>query len=248
MAENLQRIASDDLNAEFQAFLKSPEYRAAVAREDENRDFPFMDLPELVCGIELRPITMLDLSVHFHLRSPFLASSFRDGTRKPIDHAPPSDFASTIMEKHIIITQGEIARFLWVQSTDFVPATGSRIKLWRAERARRAFVRSKCRSLRYGQSCDEIRGLINGTLADKPSGGSGLNTESVTGWIASEVFFVCKHLSWSESDVLNMPLKRLFQYERKILESIGERSCLANNSAKLRSNWLRKARERTAKN
>jgi hypothetical protein len=239
--EEAQRAAEQQ--ARFVAFRNSPEYRAAVAAEEEGRDMAFLDLPEFVCGVELRPVTMLDLCVFYHLRLPFMASGFLDGSRKPICALPTDDVPEDFAQRHIWIPLAEIARFLWIQSKAFTPKEGSSWRQWRAERRRKAFVRRFCRPLKYGEACDEIRRFLSETLTDRPKGNGG-RSKSPTSWIASEVSFLCKQYHWNEREVMTMPVRRLFQYERRVLADAGKTAALGNNSDRMVADWLKKQNAR----
>jgi hypothetical protein len=218
--------------AKFGEFLKSEEYRYAVAMEGEGRDLAFVEIPSQVCGFSLRPITSLDLLNLSLLRSPFLGADFLAGRRKAVPEIPT--FANAdFFKAHVAIPAREIAAFLWVQSVDFIPRQRGLKYVLKYRR----FV-SRCRKLKYGEACESIRRFVDAAMLDRPQGGKTSGTQ-ITSWLASSVAFVASKFHWSEREILNMPIARLFQYERAIVASAGKGAAVSNRSDKLRSEFLK---------
>jgi hypothetical protein len=223
---------ADKLQAEFRALIQSDEYREAVRLETEGRDMAFVDLSESVCGFELRQMTAVDLLNLTLFRSPFLASGFLGGELKPISEVPRG-VSEEFLAQRILIPRHQITAFLWVMSVDFAPMSSARGK-WRHFRHT-----WRCWHIKYGEACEAIRGYVNGALADKPNG-SGRAGHNTASWLATTAVFIAKTLHWSECEILNMPLARLFQYERAIIASLGRNSALSNRSDRLKSDFLRR--------
>jgi hypothetical protein len=102
---------AEAFNREFQAFLASSEYQTALRAEEDNpaQDIAFLDVPIVVCGIQMRPLTMGDLSAFYHLLSPLCLPGFLNGTRQPISDVPElcdEEFAA----KHVLITAALVQR------------------------------------------------------------------------------------------------------------------------------------------
>jgi hypothetical protein len=73
------------------------EYRAAVELESESRTLAFADVPEMVCGVPVRAITLQDVIVLDGAKSPFMVGGMP--------------------------TPEDIILFLWLQSTEFKPGS-----------------------------------------------------------------------------------------------------------------------------
>ncbi len=232
----LEAEQSRELNREYQAFLRSPSYLSALRFDSGQRDLAFIDGPEVVCGLSMRQITSLDLLVHFQLACPFLSDGFLSGKRKATDSLPDS-IDEDWPEKNILIPASAIATFLWVQSESFVPQDGFIARMiWKS------FMR-KCRKLRYSEAVESIRAFMDDALCDRP-GGSKSDGSPVSSWIAGAVHMVASKYHWTEEEILVLPVRRLFQYERCILASMGERAALFNRADALRADWLRDVNKR----
>lgn len=239
--------ADAKLNEDFQEFLRSEPYQLALYKESVNRDLVWLKVPQSVCGIDLRPLTSRDLLALFCLRSPLIAASFLDGTKKPLTDWPteaPADFS----ESFIHIRHSEVARFFWIQSVGFTGIQGGCLNRWMAARKLNAFVR-RVRSVKYGEACEEIRNYLNAALVDAPAGSSNAKTgPSVASWVSSDIHLIAKEYGWSADYILDLPLAQLFQCERRIISQDGKKSALGNRTDSMRAKWLRERREQMAKN
>lgn len=241
-ANELEAEQNRAQNREYHAFLQGPEYQAALKQDGENRETAFYDLPETVCGFELKPLTALGLLALHHIQSPFLIQQFIRGKRKPVDSLP-FDAGDEWLNAHVLIHPREIPRFLWPLSVDFVPMAGSRWRKFLARMAHRRFVR-RCRKLSYGKSCEEIRHYLDDSLCDRP-GGAGVGIP-IASWISGDVHFLAKEYGWTEREILNTPLKRIYQYQRRIVEASGNKAAISNRSDSLKAEWLARLNERLA--
>jgi hypothetical protein len=247
MSEPVQKSAAEpvDLNAEFQEFQRSAKYQSALFRESVPRDCAWLKVPRSLCGIDTRPLSARDLLTLFCLRSPFLSASFLDGSRKPISDWPeiePEGFSALFM----FIPLSEVVRFLWIHSCAFKPIAGG---LMSRIIARRRFVRfaKRCRRLKYGQACEEIRDYMNESLADGPGGKStGPARQSVASWVSSDIHLIASAYGWTADYILDMPIAQMFQCERRILNA--RNVPMRNPSDELKIQWLREARARVKVN
>ncbi len=176
------------------------EYRAAVELETESRTLAFADVPDMVCGIPVRAITLKDVIVLDGAKSPFMVGG--------------------------IPTPDDVIVFLWLQSTQFKPG----------HRPLRRFAR-KHRNLIYGEACKEIKALIDDTFMDSPKG-AGKEHLPYYAWPASLVDLFGSQYGWSEAEILNAPLRRLFQYRKAIIKREDPKAVLWNPSMEIRSRWL----------
>ena len=90
----------------------------------------------------------------------------------------------------------------------------------------------------YGQAFEEISGFIGDAMQDSP-GGAEVQGDYVSYYSFGASFVDClaKEYGWSEAAILDMPLKRLFQYLKVISRRNGE-TTFFNPSDKVRGKWL----------
>ncbi len=193
-----------------------PGLAEATARENLLRDLAYAGLPELVCGIELCPLTarhVLRLSL---TQSPFFA--------------PPPDRETLLRWLGLeCITEVDVARFLWACSPRYRP--GARVARWRFLRSVRRFP--------LGPACEEIFAFVEESFADKP-GGTPANGPSYWSWLASYVFAIARATGWTEAAILDLPLKRGWQYLKLArLENDPKAIFFNPYSDRAKSDWLR---------
>jgi hypothetical protein len=90
----------------------------------------------------------------------------------------------------------------------------------------------------YSNAFDSISDFIGEAMQDSP-GGAGGDGEAISYYSfgASLVDCLAKEYGWIEASILDMPLKRLFQYLKVISRRNGE-TTLFNPSDKVRGKWL----------
>lgn len=238
--QDRQRELVAEFNREYASLLNSPEFQAAVQRESDGRDYDMLDLPRIVCGIELRPLSLRDLVSLYHLGTPFLSQAFLDGEKEPVASVPSivtNDFAS----RHVIVTQGDIARFLWIQSEQF-RISRSWLDRWRCRRFTR-----RCRVLKYGKSCDEIRSYINDAMMDSPAK-SGASGSQFVSWSARMVHMIAVNYGWTDDHIMRLPIGRVFQYYRAIISGSRGGAMLFNKSDQMKGDLLCKFNRQLAEN
>lgn len=126
----------------------------------------------------------------------------------------------------------EIARFLWIISPEF-----RTVKTWFDRRVRARFVR-RCRKINVAEADKQIETYIEEAFQDSPGAQSGAAKVLDWSWIAALVHQSAAHYHWSESDILNLPLKRLFQYSRICKREENPRAIFFNPRDKARRAWL----------
>jgi hypothetical protein len=116
--------------------------------------------------------------------------------------------------------------FLWLQSPSYSPSS---FKLW-------LFTR-KHRSLNYADTCKAIINYIDAAFMDSPGGKR--SGESFYSFAACIVDSLANQYGWREQDILNMPLKRIWQYMNCIKARLSPKPVLFNPlSGKVRREWL----------
>jgi hypothetical protein len=235
--------AARRLNEEYRAFMASPPFQKALRQDNENRDLAFLDGPETVAGLKLRQLSAKDLLVLTQLGSPFLSTRFMRGQVKPVDSIPEV-VTEEWANEHIFISPADIVKFLWVQSVEFRALIGSAWQRLRARWARRRFI-ARCRALPYGQTCEAIRCYLDDALCDRP-GGSVSNDAPIASWISGDVYFLAKNFGWTEAEILNLPVRRSFQYMRRIIESGGSKSSFFSRADRLKGEFLSMVNARNA--
>lgn len=156
------------------------------AKEDARREQAFLDLPMTVCGEELRAMTPRDLLVLNGVESPFVC---------PFEP-----------------TAAHVALFLWVLHVDN-KGTDS----WGERRAKRKMIR-RVASRGFVQSVKECEAYVEEMFQDAPqsSANQGERRPLGTCFIAPLVIGIALETGWSQADIINTSLPRLFQYSKAI--------------------------------
>jgi hypothetical protein len=100
----------------------------------------------------------------------------------------------------------DVALFLWVVCFIFQPGN---------KRERDKFVRS-CRKVRYSVAVPQIDEYISDAIYDAPGGNTVPFKPGPVSWLATFVDLIAREYHWPEEIILDMPLKRFFQYLRCI--------------------------------
>lgn len=194
------------------SILVTPGYAEAVANERLVRDAAFLCRVETVAGFDLRPMTLRHYLVLRLAGSPCLAKT---GDVEP----------------------WQAAAFLWLLSPEWTPGARARARFMRRCRpfaqpglplfsTQRAIARwgrqSKAAKARLAEVVKGIREFVEETMLDRPSGGKGGYGPSYY----SDVCFWWGTLGrngypMSREEILETPLKILFQSLREITESKG---------------------------
>lgn len=128
----------------------------------------------------------------------------------------------------------DTAIFLWIVSVQF--------KAFDIE-ARDAFVRSIAHmDAELLQA--EIASYMDEAWQDSPSGRD--NGPAPTSWAAAMVDALACEYGWSEAEIMAIPVKRLFQYLRRIRMRIDPKAIFIDSSDELRAKWLESQRQEVA--
>ena len=190
-----------------------PEFRAAVADEWLQRTLSFHSLIETVEGFQLLPMTLRHYSALRLAGSPFL---------------PP--FATPGPEA--------IAQFLWALSP-------SRRLRWLFLRRCRKFARESPRSILLRiRLVKKLRDFVEVTMADRPprTVSDGIPEPEYYCDECSIVSAIARDRGWSELEIMEMPLRRIFQYLKEIREHNALRAgvppMLCNRSEEVADKYL----------
>jgi hypothetical protein len=185
-----------------------PGLREAVEKEKSVREDAFLPVNESIAGFEVVHVTFQHYAVLRRLKNPLLAS----GKVSPAD----------------------LAAFLWFLNPQYSPVNGRVKKRFMRQRCRRFFPpdapllptkrairrwRRKARERLYNftVTLQAAKTFLDETFMDSPM------TEAISEHFAeyySDHTSLCalfaREYGWREPDVLNMPVKRLFQYLNEI--------------------------------
>jgi hypothetical protein len=182
---------------QFFAEHMAPLYAAEQARDAQHRDEAFVATTHTVCGVELRPMSPYELHLLQALENPFIVGG--------------------------AITPESIAQYCALLAE---PAP-------RGWWARRRFFRVLARQP-YARAVAEIRAYqtrifyaSGATTEDSPSPNSdlpspGASAPAPLSLIAPLITSVAMATGWSESELMSMPLPKLFQYQRAIQQQQGQ--------------------------
>ena len=92
-----------------------------------------------------------------------------------------------------------------------------------------------------GPVIGKIRDYVDVTFQDAPGGSDG---PRYVGWLASVVDTVASEYGWPEDVIINMPLRRLFQYCKRIRMRLDPNAIMFNPSDEFRTKHLKLARQR----
>ena len=211
-----------------------PGYAEEVGREHSLREEAFIASPEFICGIEVTQFTLERFALLSAFGSPFLC-----GPRGGGDGATAED----------------VALFMWSISPEYERALRTRgavecfsqtiagFLFWSI---RYRFVK-RLRKIKAGDAIGQIGAYLDRALYDAPKGiGS---SDSVPYWasLAGVVCMIASQTGWSESELLKMPTRRVFQYSKIAAKLRNPDAIMFNPSDSVKSKWAREQIEK-AKN
>jgi len=192
-------------------YSQLPGYQNLDRRAAELRSIAFQDVPERIGPFTVRPLTLRHYGIMRLMGSPFL-----------IPFRTP--------------TGAEVAALLWLLSPQFTPgnspARRRHIKACRCFQTppqplfntRRAVARWEARSIAAAALQAPLvkagREYMEDALIDRPPAGSGPRQEP--DYYCDETSIVAtlaRNYGWNEADILDMPLKRIFQYLKECREN-----------------------------
>lgn len=185
-----------------------PGLREAIDRERFIREQAFLDLPELVCGIEVQPLTLRRMLLLSAVGSPFIAG----GT----------------------VSAYDVGVF-------FLALTGQPrgLKRWRLLR--------RVGLLNAEKTVAEIGAFFDESFQDSPAGGRE-DSANYYSFAAGMVDCFAGEYGWTEREILDVPVKRLFQCLKAMTKRNNPKAILFNPSDKVRGRWLLEQNQKQEQN
>ncbi len=212
--------------------LSIPGYAEAIVRERIVRDAAFLGIHESIGPFEVVSMTLRHWVVLRMMNSPLL----RNGTPDPID----------------------LVNFLWLLSPKFTRHKGwarrlfdrrcrkhflppNNYSLWNTRFSRIKF-KLKCekRLLNAAKMIDSAREYVGETMQDRPPSQPTLIYE--IDYYSDPAYFCAimgREFGWSQDEVLDTPLKRLFQYLNEMKSYHRSPVPLCNPSDSVKADWMR---------
>ncbi len=212
--------------------LEIPDYARAVVEERTIRDAAFLGITESIGAFEVVPMTLRQHAILRVMRHPLLGKEMPS----PVD----------------------LANFLWLLSPGFTPQnTWAKRRFMRL--CRRTFfpprylplINTAWARARHHRKHDarmavaaeivtKARAYVAETMQDKPPS---VQTVGFEPEYFSDAAHFCasfgREYGWSQEEVLEMPLKRVFQYCNELKLHHGSKIPLCNPSDRVRSAWMR---------
>lgn len=199
-------------------FVEIPGFGAAVRREQELRDLSFLELPQDIAGIPVRAFTLRD----------FVALDAMKNA-----HVVAFHFESEL--ERVV----QAMQFLWFMSTEYRVPRGWLDHFWMRWR-QACFVRRAGR-IRAGRVFESIKSYLADAFYDNPysgggeSGGATLKAAFVV-YIVDQLY--AAGYPWSEREIFDMPLQKLWQYVRLAGNRLNPELALANRSDLIAVNFI----------
>lgn len=208
--------------------LEIPGYREAVEKERADRDASFIDAPEVLSGFSLASLTLRRFLTLQAINHPFV----RGG----------------------IPTPHELRAFLWFMSPEY--------KI--GGRPSRAFANAASRLIPPSRrSVDGFWGRVRKRKEDRTLAKVALLIAQIRTWLddifkesgggphikgfvkeywsfgVHVVFQLAQETGWSEQAILDIPLKRLFQYRKFLRKTLNPKAPLFNPSDRILGDWMK---------
>jgi hypothetical protein len=208
--------------------LEIPGYREAVEKERADRDASFIDAPEVLGGFSIAPLTLRRFLVLQAINHPFI--------------------------RGVIPSPMELVAFLWYMNPEYKiggrkprsfanaasglipPSRRSSDGFWGRVRKRK-----EDRVLaRVALLIAQIRNWLDDIFRE--SGGG----PHVKGYVKEYwsfgihvIFQLAQETGWSEQAILDIPLKRLFQYRKFLRKTLNPKAPLFNPSDRILGDWMK---------
>lgn len=130
------------------------------------------------------------------------------------------------------VSPGDAGQLLWICSPECTPDPRKRDK----------FIRRISR-IDSGILLAGIREYLDAMLADLP-GGSGQMAAQPTHWAAGVVHAIASAYGWTDECIMDLPVRRLWQYLRCIRRQSDPKAVFANPSDRVRAQWLNERNKR----
>lgn len=212
----------------IEGILDIPGYREAVAGERSQRDASFVDAPECVAGFSISSFTLRRFLILQSINHPLLRGAI------PSPH--------------------ELVGFLWLMNPEyeigarypraFARAASELIPssrpggngFWSRVKARKTV---RCQ-LKAAHVIGAIRNWLDAQFMDA-GGGMHIKNYVKEYWSMgiSVVFQLAQETGWSEQAILDMPLRRLFQYRKFLRKTLNPKAPLFNPSDCVLGDWMK---------
>lgn len=211
--------------------LNIPGYCEAVLKERKIRDASFLGITEAIGPFEVQPLTLRHWIVLRMMQNPLLF----DGTPTPNDLL---NFFWLLSPRFTIGNSIRKRWFKWHCRRMFFPQRY--LALWNTKRARARFERKRIRRLTVAAKLiDKSKEFLNEALQDRPPIPKTLGFDAE--YFSDGAYFCAvfgREFGWSQEDVLNTPIKRLFQYINEMKHYHRSPVPLCNPSDRIKASWL----------
>jgi hypothetical protein len=201
--------------------VQVPGYADAVRKEARLRDTAFLDALEIVCGIEVVPMSLRRLIWLEQARNGFVVPCRFDNEDEMLAHA---------------------LQVVYFCRPSFKVPTTPMYSFWRAFRdgvGQHVFFRKALRSGAPEVIIKEVEEWLADAFMDSPAGSSeGVPQASYASYPAYIVDkFGEAGLTFTYSEIMDMPLRRLWQHYRMALRRVNDAK-LTNPSDEIRANFV----------
>lgn len=206
--------------------VEVPGLREAIARESRVRDSAFLRGNEVVCGVVVRPLCLETLIWLEQAHNGFFVRYVFDDNRERLAHAIQALYYS---RPGFTIPESPVVGF-WKSFKDGL--------------SEQLFIRRLVKGKQRHTIVNEVAEWISDAFMDAPSGGGDNAIRSPT-YASYPVYifdrFAEAGFSFSYDEIMNMPLKRLWQYLRIANRRLGAGS-LTNPSDQIAVDYLAKVK------
>ena len=197
-----------------------PRWAAQRAAEDQRRAEDFLNVTMPLACTRAVKMTGRHFLLLDGIESPFLLVNRETG-------APVSELA----------TADDLLNFLWIVSADNVDGTlgGG----WRHYLLRGRVSALAQNPIKFSHALAEVEAYVTRTFADKPARGGEPGKPMGTHFLAPLVIGIACETGWTEDEILDKPLARLFQYLRVIdRRERGAKAKDYSQSDVITQNWI----------
>lgn len=227
-------------NCRISSLDEHKEYLAAMENEKWVRQVAYLNLTETISGFECRDISLFDLLLFRNTENLLFAPSMIPRIEDLAQFfwiLSPHYSATARGRGHAVLN----SFYKWIIYRRchqiFSPPKEPRKTGWnRFDNIRHGIWVKRCAEalLRYQGAIGRARQFIEETFQDKQgnaSGGTEIEFYSDTAFICAEI---SREYGWTESEVLHLPLKRIFQYLKEIRHHrYREKAGLSNRSSEI---------------
>ena len=206
--------------------VEIPGFADAVRKERQLRDSAFLDGLEIVCGVEVKPLSLRRWIWLEHARNGFVVPCRFDSKDEVLAHA---------------------LQVVWFNRPGFTPPTTPKYSFWGSLKqnvAQQAFFRKALRSGSPEVIIREVELWLEDAFTDALLGGGGSEVAPPS-YASFPVFivdqFAAAGLPFNYDDIMDMPLRRLWQHRRVAVQRLHDVS-LSNPSDLIAVEYLAKVK------